>query len=210
MNFPEIKFIFFDFGKVIVNFDHQHACENVARLADVSADAVNKALYESGLQNEYEIGTVDSDEFAKRLNQSLNCELSVEQICLAISDIFSLNAPIMPLITQLALADFPIGVLSNTCEAHWNFVLERWPTIRYFFAPQRRVLSYEQGVAKPDPKIYQAAIETAGVAAENIFFLDDLPDNVAGAQSVSIQAELYQSTNQIVKCLIDRNIRINL
>jgi putative hydrolase of the HAD superfamily len=44
------------------------------------------------------------------------------------------------------------------------------------------------GVLKPDPAAYQFAIDEAGVPAEEIVFLDDMPWNVAGGLAVGLQA----------------------
>lgn len=43
-------------------------------------------------------------------------------------------------------------------------------------------------VMKPDPAAFQHAIDAAGVPAEEIVFLDDMPWNVAGALAVGLQA----------------------
>lgn len=61
---------------------------------------------------------------------------------------------------------------------------------------------------KPDRKIYQAAIERAAVAPENIFFLDDLPENVAGAREAGIDAVQFIDEQQLVADLAERDLQI--
>ena len=51
--------------------------------------------------------------------------------------------------------------------------------------------SSEEGVRKPDPRIFHIALERlGGIAPERAVFLDDAPGNVAGARAVGLHAIL--------------------
>ena len=63
------------------------------------------------------------------------------------------------------------------------------------------IISAEEGLAKPDPRIYQLAAERLGVAPEKSFFIDDLPENIAGAQAAGMQAVLFTSGEEVVGVL---------
>ncbi len=58
------------------------------------------------------------------------------------------------------------------------------------------IISAEVGVIKPDPRIYQLAVERLGVAPENAIFVDDMPDNVAGARAVGLHAVQFRDSAQ--------------
>lgn len=60
------------------------------------------------------------------------------------------------------------------------------------------IYSHEEGVHKPDPRIYAIAIERLGVAPGEIVFLDDRPENVDAARAAGIQAVLFTSTAQTI------------
>jgi len=53
------------------------------------------------------------------------------------------------------------------------------------------VLSAEEGMAKPEPEIYERSLERLGVAAEETIFVDDLRPNVEGARVVGMHGILY-------------------
>jgi FMN phosphatase YigB (HAD superfamily) len=55
--------------------------------------------------------------------------------------------------------------------------------------------SSDYGARKPDPRVFERVLERYGVEAENAFFADDLPENVAGAASIGITAHLYTTPN---------------
>ena len=74
-----------------------------------------------------------------------------------------------------------LGLLSNTSDIHWQF----FGTGRYWFVPdvfETMVLSYRVKLMKPDRRIFLHAAELAGVRPEEVFYVDDMPQHVAGAR----------------------------
>jgi HAD superfamily hydrolase (TIGR01509 family) len=205
---PEIDFIYFDLGKVILDFDHDRGCRQVSSIADVSPEQVKKTIFDSGLQNQYETGLVTCDEFHATFCQETGSRLGKLDLLTALSDIFEPNPGILPLIAQLTAVGFPIGILSNTCQAHWDLVYRRYTILRQCFEPV--ILSFEINSMKPDSKIYERAIELAGCRVESCFFMDDKQDNVDGAKAVGIDALLYQSVPHLLEALVARGVSINL
>ena len=87
------------------------------------------------------------------------------------------NQAVVELILRLRRSGHRTGVLSNTCEAHWRFCYDRrFPILQQLF--EVAALSYELRAMKPDPAIYRAAAELAGVAPADIFFVDDRTEHV--------------------------------
>ena len=206
----EIEFIFFDLGKVLVHFDHQICCENVSRLTGIAADQVQKLIFKSGLQSDYETGKIDSDQYVDRFNHAAKTRVDQRLFLDAVSDIFALNRQMVPVLTQLKMAGFPMGVLSNTCEAHWEFILRNFPIVESIFSPETCVLSFRVGSMKPNIEIYEKAIEVTGTSPESIFFTDDLRRNVDGATSAEITARQFTSTPQLIRDFARLNIRVNV
>ena len=207
---PEIQFVFFDLGKVLVDFDHQICSENVARISGIDEAVIHEIIFDSGLQSNYESGRINSSQFVQRFNQAAGCEIAEFRLLDAVSDIFSLNRSMVPVLTQLRAARIPIGVLSNTCQAHWGYIMNRSPLLRTIFEPGNCVLSYEVGAVKPQPKIYEHALQVAGVEPEQIFFCDDLERNVEGALAASFQAKVFTKSTHLVGDLMRAGIKLNL
>ena len=61
---------------------------------------------------------------------------------------------------------------------------------------------------KPQEKIYKAAIEAAGVSAENIFYTDDLEPNIDGAKRCGMDAAIYTDTPTLAESLRRRGITL--
>ena len=196
----DVKFVFFDMGKVLLEFDHQRLIKQVAALTETPASEMEEILFHAphNLENRFEVGDLNGDQFHRSLCEVTASDVDKDALMLAVADIFWLNTSIVHVVTQLRGANFPIGVLSNTCEAHWEFVKANFAVINLF---DHRVLSYEENSMKPDGKIYQSAIEMAnrltGCEAKEIFFVDDKKENVDAARDAGINAELYESTREL-------------
>jgi 2-haloacid dehalogenase len=55
------------------------------------------------------------------------------------------------------------------------------------------VISGLEEVMKPEPRVYQIALDRLGMAPGEVFFTDDSPRNVEGAARVGLRAHLFES-----------------
>ncbi len=201
------KFIYFDLGKVIVYFDRDIMCRQMGAVADVSPELVFKTIFDTGLQERYESGEIDDRGFYEAFCQGTDCRPNYDALERAGSDIFTLNASIVPVIAQLHAAGYRLGVLSNTCHSHWEHCLRRFWILRELFSVH--ALSYRLRASKPDPAIFLGAAELAGVAPEEIFYTDDIAGHIAGAKAVGFDAVQYTSTPELAAELRSRGLRFN-
>jgi glucose-1-phosphatase len=202
------QFIYFDLGNVILHFDHQVACRQMAAVAGTTSEAVWTAVFASGLELRYESGELDDQGFYDAFCQATDTAADFDRLRLAGSEIFKLNQSIVPVIAQLDAAGYRLGILSNTCSAHWAYCMAgRFGVLDLAF--DVFALSFQIGCCKPDPKIYAAAAELAGVAPRDILYFDDLNENVAGARQAGFDAVPYTTTGALVEDLLARGIRFN-
>lgn len=203
------RFIYFDLGNVLLTFDHEIAIAKFAKLTGHDTAAIRAAIFESGLQQRYESGQIDDDAFAAAIGHACPHSLATHELLTLCSDIFALNVSIVPVVAHLHAAGHRLGILSNTCRAHWEFVARgRFAVLQHFFPIQ--ILSYEVGSMKPDPAIYAAAVDAAGVEPDEVFFTDDRPENVAGALAAGLDAEPFETVPGLIRQLTKRNVRLNI
>ena len=91
---------------------------------------------------------------------------------------------------------YPLVLLSDTNEIHFGFVRRRVESLRLF---DHLVLSYEVGVMKPDPRMYEEVVRRARVPAQACLFMDDRLANVEGAKRLGMHAFQFESVGQ---CLV--------
>jgi putative hydrolase of the HAD superfamily len=201
-------FIFFDLGNVLLFFDREIGFRKLAALSGISADLVKSVIFDSGLLWKYETGELSSREFYQAYCHSTETRPDYDAFHSQGSDIFWLNSRIVPVVMQLAQAGHRLGLLSNICEAHWDFVSRgRFAVVSSIFPIA--VLSYRVGALKPSPMIYGAAAEAAGVKPTDVLFFDDIEGHVAGARSVGFDAVLYTSVPALVDELRKRDVKFN-
>ncbi|MEO1615141.1 MAG: HAD family phosphatase [Planctomycetota bacterium] len=190
-----IDLVYFDLGNVLVSFDHDIACRNFAELTGISFDKSRYLLFEEhadqpGLQMRYEAGEITSDQFFQAIKELApeQREWTKEELLVAISDMFTPIESMAETVRRVRESGPRIGVLSNTCSAHWQFVRRQpWRVSMIDF--DLKVLSYEAKSIKPDSLIYEVAEEAAGIPTHRILFLDDKPENVEAARARGWNAE---------------------
>ncbi len=200
-------FLYFDLGNVIALFDHELIVRNLAGLSDVSDSEIRQSVFESDLLLDYERGTVTTTEFYNNYCSATGCSAAESDVVFAASNIFRINASIIPLVSHLKQVGYRLGILSNTCEAHWKFLLQRYCILDKFF--DVHALSYRLNALKPESEIYVKAGELAGIDAENIFFVDDRAEHVDGARRAGWNAEVYKSTAKLSEQLAELGVVCN-
>ena len=220
------SFIYFDLGNVLVRFDHQRASRAMAQLASVSLSAAATALFEPSphlsyegdnkagscgtmsWQDRFETGVCSASEFCSALRELLSFQAEDAMILRACSDIFWIDYAIVPVVHQLHAAHYPMGILSNTCEAHWHWLTAQ-RFVRLLSPFQPCMLSYETGAMKPAAAIYQAAATAAGFAPSEILFVDDRSENVTGALECGFDAVRFSTAPQLIRDLHVRGVLAN-
>lgn len=192
----KIDFFYFDLGNVVLFFDHEIACRNVAALTGLTPTRVREAIFANGLEIRYETGLVTSEQFHAEFCRITDTRPDRHAFMRACSDIFTFNSEIPGVLNRLRDHGCRLGVLSNTCEGHWSFVQQQTYE-NIWSAFETYALSYELKSMKPAAEIYHAAARLAGVPIESIFFVDDRPENVAQALAQGMDAVLFQSTAQL-------------
>lgn len=82
------------------------------------------------------------------------------------------------ILQALRASGMPVFALTNFGIAPLAMADRAWPFLRDF---DRRFVSAELRLMKPDPAIYAAVEAATGLAPDTLFFTDDRPENTAAA-----------------------------
>jgi glucose-1-phosphatase len=80
---------------------------------------------------------------------------------------------------------FRLAALSNSNELHWERNSKDIGVTGLF---ELAISSHQVGCSKPDPAIYQIALDRLGVSPQAVMFFDDVEANVAAAATAGIRA----------------------
>ena len=91
--------------------------------------------------------------------------------------------------------DYKIGIISNA----WSQIADSLVEWGIDDAFEEVVGSGDVGIMKPDPRIYQIALDRLNVAPEESVFVDDFIENVAGARALGMLAVHFQGRAQAIQ-----------
>lgn len=170
----KISTIFFDLGRVLVYFDWMLACNQIAEKAELDAETVRERFLTDPLFAEYELGHISTGSFCTHLKEKLLFEGTIEELEFACCNIFSPLDEHIQMAYKLA-EFYPMAIISNTCEAHIRFLEARYDFFSIF---REKIYSFQVGCMKPDPHIYELALQRMNANRYESLFIDDLEENV--------------------------------
>jgi epoxide hydrolase-like predicted phosphatase len=71
------------------------------------------------------------------------------------------------------------------------------------------VLSHEEGIPKPERRIYEIVLERLGLPPEECVFVDDQEDALVPARVMGMKTVLYRSTEQLERELAGLGVKVN-
>ncbi|MFA4944988.1 MAG: HAD family phosphatase [Lentisphaeria bacterium] len=194
----------FDLGNVLVGLDYAAGVRRLQPLCPLPAGEVLRILSGSAAVRLGNLGELAPLDFFQQARELLRLEpgCDFQQFRAGYSGIFQPRREMGELLAELA-PQVRLGILSNTDMIHWHAILEQFDYVRI---PPVRVLSYEVGLMKPDPRIYRLAVERLGVAPAETLFIDDLPENVAGARQAGLRAVPFTTRAELCRELRDAGL----
>lgn len=200
------KNIFFDLGGVLFNIDLPKALRALAELGVPipMSDDSDKPLH--GLPvgehpmfqliNACDCGQVRQEKFLEIMHGLCRPDVTDQQIIDAYCSMISVPVSRLALMKRLR-TKYKVYLLSNIGDVHWDFVLR---TTRELGYPMDECFdhcfcSFQLGVAKPDPTIFQRVIEESGVVPGETLYIDDFDANIkAGAEAGLLAYQIEGNT----------------
>ena len=198
----EYKTLIFDLGRVLVYFDFKRAYRALEAYCPCPAAEMPKRLLATDMVTRLETGRMSPEEFHADFAKLLAAKIEFGPFCDIWSSVFTHELVPESLIASLAQR-YRLVLLSNTNAIHFEMIRAQYPHIRHF---HDLVLSYEVGAIKPEPKIYQAAIASAGCNPDQCFYTDDMPEFVEGGRKAGLDAVQFESIEQLKRELKVRGI----
>jgi putative hydrolase of the HAD superfamily len=194
-----IKAVFFDIGNVLLRFDPREVRRSIAAAVCQKPSAILKLAWSGRLADGVERGTIPPREIYRSFQDILGYEGDYTAFRALWCGQFTLDTGSSKLLKRLS-SNVPVYLLSNTNHLHYEFIRRHYAFTRHI---RGAVLSYRLGLRKPEPGIYLAALKRACVRPEEALFIDDLPENVRGAQKVGMRAVRYEGAEKLEKLLVE-------
>jgi putative hydrolase of the HAD superfamily len=204
-----INTILFDVGGVIVApLEPEEVWERREQLAqDLGYESGEEMWVDFYTSEEWEAaktGRMLHSEMWERLLRPHGFVESVEQarFVAALHEGEGLHPTMRKLITHLH-GDYRLGILSNWDNRLEEILEEKLGVAGYF---DSILNSYRIGVAKPEERAFQIALESLEAQPEETFFIDDLERNTEAAEALGIASHTYTDLPTLIADLRERNI----
>ncbi len=201
-----IEAVIFDFGGVILNptsATNKSHLDGWARRLGLTRPALIEALWGQDWR-ELERGQIADEVYHRRLGAALGLP-DVEAVQ-RFQDEFYASEELFPdmldLIARLRQAGCKVALLTNAFVSLDQVTLRKWGLdLQATFDVY--VNSALVKLAKPDPAIYQLALERLGLPPEQTIFIDDNLGNVQAAAQLGIHA-LHMDSPQAMQAVISQ------
>ncbi|NIY92862.1 HAD family hydrolase [Vibrio diazotrophicus] len=205
MSSAEIKNVVFDIGNVVVRW----APLEIIRLTFGDSNTVEeraKLIFQSETWLRLNKGEITENEAKAQYKDALGLtELECERLFYYVKQTQILIYDSVDLIKRCKSAGF--NVLALTDNVH-EIVSHLKSTYTFWDLFDGAIISAEVGLLKPQPEIYQLLLSRYALNASETVFIDDMPNNVKGAEFVGIAAIQFENVAQCEQALRLLGVRV--
>ncbi len=187
-----IRAVLFDFGGVVLRTEYQAPREYLAERLNMTYEDLSKIVFEGESGRLASVGAITTDEHwaavVRRLGQPPSETGKIREEFFA-GDVI-----------DRSLVDY-IRSLRHRCKT--GMISNGWADLREYVVRNQvddafdvMVISAEVGVLKPEPRIYQVALEKLGLDARESAFVDDTIGNIEAAGHLGMRGILFRNQEQ--------------
>lgn len=199
---PLIKAIIFDIGNVLIHWNPRFAYAPLFKGRDEELDYFLNEVCSLEWHTQHDLGVPFPENMCLLQKQFPDYADMIGLYENIWDDMFgSIIQGSVDLLYQLQDMNYPLFALTN-------FAADKFATFKanYKFMAlfQDIVVSGEEQIVKPDPRIYQILLDRTGIPAEQTLFIDDRMENLIAAQEIGLQTHLFTDAENLKSYLIDR------
>ena len=189
-----IRAVFFDLGGVIARTEQPEPRTKLADSLGLTYAEIDKLVFDNESSKQASLGLITETQHWQNVASSLN--LPESEVGRLRTEFFAgdrIDRELVDLMRSLRPA-IKVGLISNAWSELRAYIEEQ----NFADAFDDIVISAEVGFAKPDPRIYQAALQNLQVLPAESVFLDDMLKNVEAARKIGMHAIQFVQPEQAI------------
>jgi len=198
----DIQAVIFDIGNVLIEWQPEQRYNDI--IGQEKSAAFFKGFDLHGLMNDIDAGAPFSKTITDRMAQKSEWgrELVIlrDQWCDLAQPVIEQSVVTLRALRQNGVKVF---VLSNFGAENFKWSEQQFPFLKEF---DRRYISGEMMMRKPNPSIYQAVEEDCQLSPRALLFADDRLENIEAAQARGWQTHLFQTPEAWGDCLLQHGL----
>ncbi len=196
--------VLFDLDDVLAHYDHAPRLRVLAERTGTSERAISQALFESGLEQEADLGLHDAHGHAYELARRLGSPVVPADLIAARAAAMTANASVLALAHQVA-RKARVAILTNNNLLLRDNLAAICPPLFPLFE-QRVFCSAQFKLGKPDPRVFLRCLQALDTSPADCFFIDDKPENPEGARAAGLSAHHYLNDTLLRAELFQRGL----
>lgn len=181
MTVTTVRVVVADIGGVLCRFDPGPRLAALARRTGLPEAELHERIFASGFEADCEAGRYSAAEACAWLRANVGLDGEPAEVSALWTSAFTVDPEVVSALTSTGL---PLAVFSNNGPLFADYFDATFPETARLFP--RRFFACHLGVRKPDPASFEA-VEAAlreedEASADEIFFVDDNPDNTKAAR----------------------------
>jgi putative hydrolase of the HAD superfamily len=208
-----IKAIIFDLGGVLMtDVPLKEIAEDLSKRFTLPAEEIWAYLYPSEPWELLTLGKITEDEYwddflkASKISEKLEAgseKLKKELKKKVRSSLFPLGDSTR--IVNLLKNHYKLGILSNHSKEWSEYMRQKFDLFKSF---DPLIFSCDVGFRKPDPQIYEIALEKLKCDPEECIFIDDKKRNTDAGEKLGIKGIVFEESTKLVEDLARFSVRI--
>lgn len=191
-----LRAVVFDYGMVLTAQPDPNAHDAMVRITGLSVDRFEELYWTD--RHAYDEGKLTGVTFWHKLARDGNLTLTPQQLDelnrLDARMWTTQNPAMLAWHRQLKQAGLKTAILSNMGDSVLESIEREFKWIHDFDV---QVWSYQLGIAKPDPAIYQHVLQKLGTQPEETLFLDDKRVNIDAAQALGMKGIEFTTVERL-------------
>jgi len=200
----EITWFIFDLGNTVIKLAYERVLENICKRSAITRDDLVELFEAPGAYRDMERGAVSFSEFYDFLCDKSGYRGTLRDLHETWSDFFDGTLPGIEDLLNRVRQKYRIAFLSNSNEVHAEVIPRKFGSL--FEKDDRIIFSHRFNCAKPDPEMFQRALEIVGALPQQAVLVDDLLENVLAARSVGMTAYQFRDSFVLERDLTDAGL----
>jgi putative hydrolase of the HAD superfamily len=209
-----IKAIIFDLGGVLMtDVPLREIAEDLAKESGLPTEEIHAHLYPSQQWDLLTLGKITEDEYWNNFLEvsKISEKLEVRSQKLKKELKKKVRSSLFPFedntrIVNLLKKNYKLGILSNHAKEWSQHMKQKFDLFKSF---DQIIFSCNVGFRKPDPKIYEIALERLGCNPEECIFIDDKKRNTDSAEKLGIHGIVFQDFSNLIEDLNKLSVKMD-
>jgi epoxide hydrolase-like predicted phosphatase len=184
----EPKAVVFDLDGVYFERGTEEFISKLQERHGLSEEDIKGVYLKSEQMKDYKTGRIGKEQFWSYAIRTWGIDATTDEILALLAESYAENPEIVQLISDLKTQGVKTAVCTNNFPERIAALDERFHFKENFDV---FVTSYEEGIMKPDARIFEILAARLGLRPDEIMMSDDKPENVVALQKLGFQAFVY-------------------